>query len=88
MYAGQFFAKAAADLGDLPGAIRRGEFGGLLEWLRAADGSLHGRADALVEGVWGEVIFPSLGMWASTFRTPELLKACMRASNEWAIEEI
>lgn len=40
------------------------------------------------EGVWGEVIFPSLGMWASTFRTPELLKACMRASNEWAIEEI
>src|SRR5579875_3801275 len=40
------------------------------------------------EGVWGEVIFPSLGMWASTFRTPELLKACMRASNEWALEEI
>ena len=38
------------------------------------------------EGVWGEVIFPSLGMWSSTFRTPELLKACMRASNEWALE--
>ena len=34
------------------------------------------------------MIFPSLGMWASTFRTPELLKACMRASNEWALEEI
>ena len=40
------------------------------------------------EGVWGEVVFPSLGMWGSTFRTPELLKACMRASNEWALEEI
>ena len=40
------------------------------------------------EGVWGEVIFPSLGMWGSTFRTPELLKACMRASNEWALEDI
>jgi predicted TIM-barrel fold metal-dependent hydrolase len=40
------------------------------------------------EGVWGEVIFPSLGMWSSSFRTPELLKACMRASNEWALEEI
>ena len=40
------------------------------------------------EGVWGEVIFPSLGMWSSTFRTPELLKACMRASNEWALEEV
>jgi predicted TIM-barrel fold metal-dependent hydrolase len=40
------------------------------------------------EGIWGEVIFPSLGMWASTFRTPELLKAALRASNEWALEEI
>lgn len=40
------------------------------------------------EGVWGEVIFPSLGMWASTFRTPELLRACLRAGNEWALEEI
>lgn len=40
------------------------------------------------EGVWGEVIFPSLGMWASTFRTPELLKACMHASNLYALEEI
>jgi predicted TIM-barrel fold metal-dependent hydrolase len=40
------------------------------------------------EGVWGEVIFPSLGMWASTFRTPQLLKACMRASNEYALEEL
>lgn len=45
-------------------------------------------ADLDKEGVWGEVIFPSLGMWASTFRTPELLKACMRASNEYALEEI
>lgn len=40
------------------------------------------------EGVWGEVIFPSLGMWASTFRTPELLKAALHVSNEWTIEEI
>jgi predicted TIM-barrel fold metal-dependent hydrolase len=45
-------------------------------------------ADLDKEGVWGEVIFPSLGMWASTFRTPELLKACMRASNEYALDEI
>ncbi|MGD1241599.1 amidohydrolase family protein [Mycobacterium seoulense] len=45
-------------------------------------------ADLDQEGIWGEVIFPSLGMWASSFRTPELLKACMRASNEWALEEI
>lgn len=45
-------------------------------------------ADLDKEGVWGEVIFPSLGMWASTFRTPELLQACMRASNEYARDEL
>lgn len=45
-------------------------------------------ADLDREGVWGEVIFPSLGMWASTIRTPELLKACMHASNEWALREV
>lgn len=34
LYAGQFFAKAVSDLGDLPGAFRRGEFRPLLDWLR------------------------------------------------------
>ena len=62
-----------------------------LEESRKAQGIRDARArlrDLDQEGVWGEVIFPSLGMWSSTFRTPELLKACMRASNEWALEEI
>ncbi|OAA18297.1 Amidohydrolase [Frankia sp. EI5c] len=45
-------------------------------------------ADLDREGVWGEVIFPSLGMWSATFRTPELLRACMRASNQYALEEL
>ena len=34
LYAGQFFAKASDELGDLPAAFRRGEFRPLLEWLR------------------------------------------------------
>jgi carboxypeptidase Taq len=34
LYAGQFFAKASADLGDLNAAFRRGEFAPLLDWLR------------------------------------------------------
>lgn len=34
LYAGQFFAQAANDLSDLQGAIRRGEFRPLLDWLR------------------------------------------------------
>ncbi|WP_433632021.1 amidohydrolase family protein [Nocardia sp. CA-120079] len=62
-----------------------------LEASRKAQGIRDARArlrDLDQEGVWGEVIFPSLGMWASTFRTPELLRACMRASNEWALAEI
>ena len=62
-----------------------------LEDSRKAEGIRDARlrlGDLDHEGVWGEVIFPSLGMWASTFRTPELLKACMRASNEWALEEL
>lgn len=34
LYAGQFFAQATNDLGDLQGAFRRGEFRPLLDWLR------------------------------------------------------
>jgi len=34
LYAGQFYAQASSELGDLPAAFRRGEFGGLLAWLR------------------------------------------------------
>jgi predicted TIM-barrel fold metal-dependent hydrolase len=36
------------------------------------------------EGVWGEVIFPSLGMWNASFRTREALKAAIEVSNDWA----
>ncbi|MGH3959802.1 amidohydrolase family protein [Mycobacterium sp.] len=45
-------------------------------------------ADLNDEGIWSEVVFPSLGMWASSFRTPELLREAMRASNDWAKETI
>jgi predicted TIM-barrel fold metal-dependent hydrolase len=40
------------------------------------------------EGIWAEVVFPSLGMWASSFRTPEVLREAMRVSNDWAKAEI
>src|SRR3954467_4047013 len=26
------------------------------------------------EGIWAELVFPSLGMWSSSFRTPEVLR--------------
>ncbi|WP_336881045.1 amidohydrolase family protein [Rhodococcus globerulus] len=40
------------------------------------------------EGIWSELVFPSLGMWASSFRTPEVLREAMRASNDWSVEEL
>ncbi|MDN2498744.1 MULTISPECIES: amidohydrolase family protein [Nocardia] len=40
------------------------------------------------EGIWSELVFPSLGMWASSFRTPEVLREATRASNDWAKEVI
>jgi predicted TIM-barrel fold metal-dependent hydrolase len=45
-------------------------------------------ADLNQEGIWSELVFPSLGMWSSSFRTPELLREAMRASNDWAKETI
>ncbi|MGH3970112.1 MAG: amidohydrolase family protein, partial [Mycobacterium sp.] len=43
-------------------------------------------ADLDDEGIWAELVFPSLGMWSSSFRTPELLREAMRVSNDWAKE--
>lgn len=40
------------------------------------------------EGIWGEVVFPSLGMWNASFRTREALQAAIRVSNDWAKSEI
>ena len=40
------------------------------------------------EGIWAELVFPSLGMWNATFRDPELLKAAMRVSNDFAMSEV
>jgi predicted TIM-barrel fold metal-dependent hydrolase len=36
------------------------------------------------EGVLAELVFPSLGMWASSFRDPKLLHECMKVSNDWS----
>lgn len=40
------------------------------------------------EGIWTELIFPSLGMWSSSFRTPKVLREALRVSNDWAKETI
>jgi predicted TIM-barrel fold metal-dependent hydrolase len=43
-------------------------------------------ADLDGEGVWGEVIYPSLGIWSFNIRTPEIVKLGARALNEWSID--
>ena len=38
------------------------------------------------EGIWAELIYPSLGIWTFNIRTPEVARAGARVLNEWAIE--
>ncbi len=38
------------------------------------------------EGIWAELIYPSIGIWSSSIRDPQLLLAGCRAINDWAIE--
>lgn len=41
-------------------------------------------ADLDGEGVWGELVFPSLGIWAFNIRDPKLAVAGAVATNDWA----
>jgi predicted TIM-barrel fold metal-dependent hydrolase len=38
------------------------------------------------EGIWGEVIYPSLGIWTFNIRTPKVVKEGARVLNDWAID--
>lgn len=38
------------------------------------------------EGIWAELVYPSIGIWTSSIQDPELLAAGCRAINDWAIE--
>jgi predicted TIM-barrel fold metal-dependent hydrolase len=40
------------------------------------------------EGVWGEVVYASIGMWSTLIEDPELVAAAARAENEWMVTEI
>jgi carboxypeptidase Taq len=55
IFAAQFFARARADLGDLDGQMARGDFTGLLDWLRRHVHRQGGRyrASELIERVTG-----------------------------------
>lgn len=38
------------------------------------------------EGIWAEVIYPSLGIWTFNIKTPRVVKLGVQALNDWAIE--
>src|SRR5262245_32981100 len=44
--------------------------------------------DLDTEGIWGEVVFPSLGMWNASFRDPVLVREAMRVSNDWVVDRL
>jgi predicted TIM-barrel fold metal-dependent hydrolase len=37
------------------------------------------------EGIWAELVYPSIGIWTSSITDPGLLREGMRAINDWAI---
>jgi predicted TIM-barrel fold metal-dependent hydrolase len=40
------------------------------------------------EGIWAEVIYPSLGMWNAMFRDPVLVREAMKVSNDWVHDKL
>ncbi len=40
------------------------------------------------EGIWAEVIYPSLGLWQNMIKDPELVRQATIAENEWITSEI
>ena len=45
-------------------------------------------ADLDDEGIWGELTFPSLGMWAALLKDRELVREGAKALNDWALSEL
>jgi len=45
-------------------------------------------ADLNGEGIWGEVIYPSVGIWDYLVTDPQLIKVAFREVNEWRLSEV
>jgi predicted TIM-barrel fold metal-dependent hydrolase len=42
------------------------------------------RSDLDDEGIWGEVIYPSVGMWNSMVTDPVLIREAVKVTNDWS----
>jgi predicted TIM-barrel fold metal-dependent hydrolase len=59
------------------------------DFLRRALGgndAAHRLRDLDDEGIWAEVIYPSLGIWTFNIRTPKVVRYGVRALNEFALD--
>lgn len=77
----------------LPKPIKDGEFAGetiaTLSARPPGAGNVTERIKDLdQEGIWGELTFPSLGMWANMIKDPVLVSEGAKALNDWALSEI
>ena len=77
----------------IPQPIREGENAGLRlqEVHNRPPGARDSRArlaDMDNEGVWGQVLFPSLGIWNNLIKHPELSRRIAQTTNDWAREDI
>ena len=77
----------------LPKPIKDGEFKGetiaTLASRPPGSGDTRERLKDLdQEGIWGEIVFPSLGMWAGAIKDPVLVAEGSKALNDWALDEI
>lgn len=77
----------------LPRFMTKRDADGLTIWERAhrppGARDVHARLiDLDGEGVWGEVMYPSLGMWSHLVRDQQLAAVAARAHNDWLAEEI
>jgi len=45
-------------------------------------------ADLDEEGIWGEVVYPSIGLWSTLIEDPQLIRDAAHAENEWLVSEI
>src|SRR3954447_23582857 len=44
--------------------------------------------DLYAEGIWGEVMYASLGLWSNMIKDQTLVREAARAQNEWMVSEI
>jgi predicted TIM-barrel fold metal-dependent hydrolase len=78
---GRSFTRALPRIGVVKGANGR-TLSEALQAPGAMDMEIR-RSDLDDEGIWGEVIYPSVGMWNSMVTDPVLIREAVKVTNDW-----